>query len=282
MGESWWWIKSARQRVTGYIVCYEEKVRLIARLDIKGPKLIKGINLEGVRVVGDPHAYAKSYFHQGVDEILYMDSVATLYGRNSLAQLVRETTDDVFVPMTVGGGLRSLADVDEMMRAGADKVAINTAAVRRPELLREVSRRYGSQAMVLSVEAKRRRDGKGWEAYVDLGREKTDIDVIDWVQRAVDLGVGEVLVTSVDHEGMRAGFDVDLVRAITDVVEVPVIASGGMGKLEHASEVIDLGHADAVAMAHVLHYKQISLESLRRFLLDRGIEVSIHDVTPHL
>jgi len=260
----------------------KKKVRLIARLDIKGPKLIKGINLEGVRVVGDPHAYAKSYFHQGVDEILYMDSVATLYGRNSLAQLVRETTDDVFVPMTVGGGLRSLADVDEMMRAGADKVAINTAAVRRPELLREVSRRYGSQAMVLSVEAKRRRDGKGWEAYVDLGRVKTDIDVIDWVQRAVDLGVGEVLVTSVDHEGMRAGFDVDLVRAITDVVEVPVIASGGMGKLEHASEVIDLGHADAVAMAHVLHYKQISLESLRRFLLDRGIEVSIHDVTPHL
>jgi imidazole glycerol-phosphate synthase subunit HisF len=259
-----------------------KKVRLIARLDIKGPKLIKGINLEGVRVVGDPHEYAKNYFHQGIDEILYMDSVATLYGRNSLAGLVRETTEDVFVPMTVGGGLRSLADVDEMMRAGADKVAINTAAVRRPELLTEVSRRYGSQAMVLSLEAKRRPSGKGWEVYVDLGREKTDMDVIDWVQRAVDLGAGEVLVTSVDKEGMRAGFDVELVRAICDVVDVPVIASGGMGTLDHASTVIEQGGADAVAMAHVLHYKQVSLKDVRNHLLARGIEVSVHDVAAHL
>jgi imidazole glycerol-phosphate synthase subunit HisF len=259
-----------------------KKVRLIARLDIKGPKLIKGINLEGVRVVGDPHEYAKTYFHQGIDEILYMDSVATLYGRNSLAGLVRETTEDVFVPMTVGGGLRSLADVDEMMRAGADKVAINTAAVRRPALLTEVSRRYGSQAMVLSLEAKKRPSGKGWEVYVDLGREKTDIDVIDWVQQAVKLGAGEILVTSVDREGMRGGFDVELVRAVCDVVDVPVIASGGMGQLEHGSEVIEQGGADAVAMAHVLHYKQISLHELRGYLLDRGIEVSVHDVAPHL
>jgi cyclase len=259
-----------------------KKVRLIARLDIKGPKLIKGINLEGVRVVGDPHEYAKNYFHQGIDEILYMDSVATLYGRNSLAGLVRETTEDVFVPMTVGGGLRSLADVDEMMRAGADKVAINTAAVRRPELLTEVSRRYGAQAMVLSLEAKRRPSGKGWEVYVDLGREKTDMDVVDWVQRAVELGAGEVLVTSVDKEGMRAGFDVDLVRAVCDVVDVPVIASGGMGTLDHASAVIEQGGADAVAMAHVLHYKQVSLKDARSHLLARGIEVSVHDVAAHL
>jgi imidazole glycerol-phosphate synthase subunit HisF len=259
-----------------------KKVRLIARLDIKGPKLIKGINLEGVRVVGDPHEYAKAYFHQGIDEILYMDSVATLYGRNSLAGLVRETTEDVFVPMTVGGGLRSLADVDEMMRAGADKVAINTAAVRRPELLTEVSRRYGSQAMVLSLEAKKRPSGKGWEVYVDLGREKTDMDVIDWVQQAVKLGAGEILVTSVDREGMRAGFDVELVRAVCDVVDVPVIASGGMGQLAHASQLIEQGGADAVAMAHVLHYKQVSLHEMRGYLLDRGIEVSVHDVAPHL
>lgn len=260
----------------------KKKVRLIARLDIKGPKLIKGINLEGVRVVGDPHEFAKSYFHQGVDEILYMDSVATLYGRNSLAQLVRETTNDVFVPMTVGGGLRTLADVDEMMRAGADKVAINTAAIRRPEILREVARRYGSQAMVLSVEAKRRRDGNGWEAYVDLGREKTNVDVIEWVKQAVDLGVGEILVTSVDREGTRTGFDVELVRAVVDVADVPVIASGGMGKLDDAVDVIARGGADAVAVAHVLHYKQISLENMRQCLFDHDIEVSIHDVATHL
>jgi len=260
----------------------KKKVRLIARLDIKGPKLIKGVNLEGVRVVGDPHEFAKSYFHQGVDEILYMDSVATLYGRNSLAQLVRETTNDVFVPMTVGGGLRTLADVDEMMRAGADKVAINTAAIRRPEILREVARRYGSQAMVLSVEAKRRRDGNGWEAYVDLGREKTNVDVIEWVKQAVDLGVGEILVTSVDREGTRTGFDVELVRAVVDVADVPVIASGGMGKLDDAVDVIARGGADAVAVAHVLHYKQISLENMRQCLFDHDIEVSIHDVATHL
>jgi imidazole glycerol-phosphate synthase subunit HisF len=259
-----------------------QKVRLIARLDIKGPKLIKGINLEGVRVVGDPHEFAKAYFHQGIDEILYMDSVATLYGRNSLVDLVRETTEDVFVPMTVGGGLRSLADVDEMMRAGADKVAINTAAVHRPELLTEISRRYGAQAMVLSVEAKRRPSGKGWEVYVDLGREKTDMDVIDWVQQAVALGAGEILLTSVDREGMRGGYDVELVRAVCNVVDVPVIASGGMGQLEHASDVIEQGGADAVAMAHVLHYKQIPLVDMRNFLLGRGIEVSVHDLAPHL
>ena len=183
----------------------KKKGRLIARLDIKSPNLIKGINLEWVRVVGDPHEYATRYFHEGIDEILYMDCVASLYGRNNLTTLVRETADDVFVPMTVGGGLRSLADADEVMRAGADKVSINTAALRRPEILREVSRRYGAQAMVLSVEAKRRRGGGGWEVYVDNGREKTGLDVIEWVQQAVDLGVGEILVTSVDKGGMRGG-----------------------------------------------------------------------------
>lgn len=260
----------------------KKKVRLISRLDIKAPKLIKGINLEGVRVVGDPHEYASRYFREGIDEILYMDSVATLYGRNNLADLVRETADDVFVPMTVGGGLRGLADVDEVMRAGADKVSINTAAIRRPEILTEVARRYGSQAMVLSVEAKRRRGGDGWEAYVDNGREKTGLDVIEWVREAVRLGVGEILVTSVDKEGMREGFDVDLVRAITDVVEVPVIASGGMGRLEDAAAVIKEGGADAVAIAHVLHYKKIELQEIRNFLAGRGIEVTVHDDASHL
>lgn len=260
----------------------KKKVRLISRLDIKAPKLIKGINLEGVRVVGDPHEYASRYFREGVDEILYMDSVATLYGRNNLTGLVRETTDDVFVPMTVGGGLRSLANVDEVMRAGADKVSINTAAIRRPEILTEVARRYGSQAMVLSVEAKRRRGGDGWEAYVDNGREKTGLDVIEWVRQAVRLGVGEILVTSVDKEGMQEGFDIDLVRAITDVVEVPVIASGGMGRLEDAAAVIEEGGADAVAMAHVLHYKKIELQEIRNFLAGRGIEVTVHDDASHL
>jgi imidazole glycerol-phosphate synthase subunit HisF len=255
----------------------KKKVRLISRLDIKAPNLIKGINLEGVRVVGDPHEYAIRYFREGIDELLYMDSVATLYGRNNLISLVRETADNVFVPMTVGGGLRSLENVDEVMRAGADKVSINSAAIRRPAIITEVARRYGAQAMVLSVEAKKRGVDSGWEAYIDNGREKTGLDVIEWVKRAVLLGAGEILVTSVDKEGMRRGFDIDLMRAVTDVVDVPVIASGGMGKLEDASAVIVDGGADAVAMADVLHYNRIELKDVRNFLATIGVEVTPHD-----
>lgn len=260
----------------------KKKIRLIARLDIKAPNLIKGINLEGVRVVGNPRAYATQYFQEGVDEILYMDSVATLYGRNNLSELVRQTAEQVFVPMTVGGGLRQLADVDEMMRAGADKVSINTAAVRNPGFIREVSRRYGAQAMVLSVEAKRRKGSDGWEAYVDNGREKTGLDVLDWVKRAVGHGAGEILLTSVDNEGMRRGFDVELVRAVTDIVDVPVIASGGMGRLEDALSVVKHGGADAVAMAHVLHYKLLSLRQIRDFMNENGFEVIAHDDAAHM
>jgi cyclase len=254
-----------------------KRIRLIARLDIKAPNLIKGINLEGVRVVGDPHAFAARYYAEGIDEIIYMDAVASLYGRNSLAGLISATAEQVFVPMTVGGGLRSLADVDEVMRAGADKIAINTAAIKRPEILREIARRYGAQAVVLSVEAKRRPDGKSWEAYVDNGREKTGIDAVDWSKRAVDLGVGEILLTSVDHEGMAKGFDIPLTRAVTEAVGVPVIASGGMGRPEDALAAIVEGGADAVAMARVLHYKICPLGELRRFLIDRGIEVRAND-----
>jgi cyclase len=256
-----------------------KRVRLIARLDIKAPNLIKGINLEGVRVVGDPQEYARRYYEQGVDEILYMDSVATLYGRNNIADVVRRTAEHVFIPMTVGGGLRSLEDVDKMMRAGADKVSVNTAAIRRPDFVREVARRYGSQAMVLSIEAKRRRDGSGWEAYVDNGREKTGLDVLDWVRRAVDLGAGEILLTSVDREGMARGFDVELTAAVTRAVGVPVIASGGMGTPSHALEVIREGGADAVAMAYVLHYDACRLEAIREYLQANGVSISRHDDT---
>lgn len=254
-----------------------KKIRLIARLDIRAPNLIKGVNLEGVRVVGDPRAFATRYFQEGVDEILYMDSVATLYGRNNLAELVRQTAEQVFIPMTVGGGLRSLSDVDEMMRAGADKVSINTAAIKNPGLIQDVARRYGTQAMVLSVEAKRRARGGGWEVYVDNGREKTGLDVLDWVKQAVGNGAGEILLTSVDYEGTRCGFDVELVRAVTDIVDVPVIASGGMGCLEDALSVVKQGEADALAMAHVLHYKILGLQQIRDFMIENGFEVTAHD-----
>lgn len=245
-------------------------VRLIARLDIKSPNLIKGIHLEGLRKIGDPQQFAQAYYAAGADEIIYMDIVASLYNRYSLSDIVRRTAEQVFIPITVGGGLRSLADVEQALRSGADKVAINTAAVARPELITEVATRFGSQCMVLGIEAKRSGEGR-WEAYTDNGREHTGLDVVEWVRRAVDLGAGEILLTSVDQEGTRRGFDIALTRAVSDSVRVPVIASGGMGTIEHLTSVVRDGHADAVAMADVLHYKRLSMADIRKGAREAGI-----------
>ena len=247
--------------------------RLIARLDVKAPFLIKGINLEGVRKIGLPNDFAVRYYKEGIDEILYMDAVASLYDRNSLADVVQKTADDVFVPMAVGGGLRTLDDIHRMMRAGADKVAINTAAVKRPDFLTEIAEAYGSQATVLSVEAKRHPNEARWEAYVDNGREKTGLDVIDWVIRAEELGAGEILLTSVDQEGMQSGYDIELVRAVSLAVNIPIVASGGMGKPEHLSTVIKDGGASAVAIAHALHYGDYSISELKDHLIANDIQV---------
>jgi imidazole glycerol-phosphate synthase subunit HisF len=238
-------------------------VRLIARLDIKAPNLIKGVHLEGLRKIGDPQKHAQAYYADGADEIIYMDIVASLYNRNSLSDIVRRTAEQVFIPITVGGGLRSLEDVERALRSGADKVAINTAAVGRPELIGEVATRFGSQCMVLSIEAKRAGNGV-WEAYTDNGREHTGLGVVEWARRAVDLGAGEILLTSVDQEGTRKGFDVALTRAVSKAVQVPVIASGGMGSLDHLIEVVRDGCADAIAMADILHYKRLSLAEIRK------------------
>ncbi|UPJ51966.1 imidazole glycerol phosphate synthase subunit HisF [Bradyrhizobium sp. 200] len=236
-------------------------VRLIARLDIKGPNLIKGIHLEGLRVIGDPQQFARRYYEQGADELIYIDIVASLYGRNNLADIVRHAAHDVFVPMTVGGGIRSTDDVGDLLRAGADKVAINTAAVKRPELITEVSRRFGSQCMVLSIEAKSYGDGR-WEVYTDCGRERSGVDAVEWARRGVELGAGEILLTSIDKEGTRKGFDTALTRAITSAVSVPVIASGGYGEMRHLTEIAAAG-ADAIAFADALHYNRTTIPQLR-------------------
>ena len=249
-------------------------LRLIARLDIKGPNLIKGVRLEGLRVLGDPQEFAKRYYEEGADELLYMDTVASLYERNNLTDIVRRTAKDVFIPMTVGGGVRSVNDVQELLRAGADKVAINTAAVQRPALITEVAKRFGSQCMVLSIEAKRQAPGH-WEAYTDNGREHTGLDVVEWAKKGALLGAGEILLTSVDQEGTQKGFDVELVKAVAGAVEIPVIASGGMGTLEHLLEVAEEGHADAVAIAHVLHYKKLGLGEIREAVLKEGMTARI-------
>lgn len=253
-----------------------KKVRLIARLDVKGPNLIKGVHLEGLRVIGPPSDYAQLYYRQGADELIYMDIVASLYGRNSLGEIVERTARDVFIPLTVGGGIRSVDDATHLLRCGADKVAVNTAAVANPGLISDIARRFGSQCMVLSIEAKKV-SGDRWEVFTDNGRERTGLDVVAWVKQGVALGAGEVLLTSVDQEGTRKGFDVPLVRAVTQEVSVPVIASGGMGKPEDLIEVVERGEADAVAMADILHYRRATVGDVRRTAQAAGIEVRSYE-----
>jgi cyclase len=248
------------------------RTRLIARLDIKGPNLIKGIHLEGLRVIGSPNEHARRYYEQGADELIYMDCVASLYGRNSLGEIIRAAAQDVFIPMTVGGGIRSVEDATQILRCGADKVAINTAAVANPQLITDVARRFGSQCMVLSIETKQQGPDR-WEVYTDNGRERTGLDAIAWVKRGVALGAGEVLLTSVDREGTRKGFDVPLLKAVTQEVSVPVIASGGMGQPSHLIDVVRDGHADAVAMADILHYRRATVGDIRRAAQEAGIDV---------
>ena len=248
------------------------QIRLIARLDVKGPNLIKGVHLEGLRVIGAPNDFARRYYEQGADELIYIDCVASLYGRNSLGDIVQKAAQDVFIPMTVGGGVRTVDDATHLLRCGADKVAVNTGAVANPKLISDIAQRFGSQCMVLSVEAKRIGPDR-WEAYTDNGREDTGLDVVEWIKRGVALGAGEVLLTSVDQEGTRKGFDVALLRAVTGEVAVPVIASGGMGTMDHLLEVVQNGQADAVAMADLLHYGRATLADMRRAARAAGIPV---------
>jgi len=203
-------------------------VRIIPRLDIKGPNLVKGIHLEGLRVLGKPERFARYYYEQGADELLYMDVVASLYQRNSLLEIVSRTSREVFIPLTVGGGLRTLDDVRAVLRAGADKVSLNTAVIREPELIRQASRCFGSSTIVVSIEAIKKGDGS-YEAYTDNGRERTSIDAFKWALQAAELGAGEIIVTSVDREGTGKGFDLELTRRIAESVPIPVIACGGAG-----------------------------------------------------
>jgi cyclase len=245
--------------------------RLIARLDIKAPNLVKGIQLEGLRKIGDPNSFAKTYYEHGIDEIYYQDIVASLYERNSLVEIIEETTKDIFVPITVGGGIRTIDDVTKILNSGADKVSINTEAIKNPKIISEVAKRFGSQCMVLSVEAKQ--DGDHWEAYFDNGREHSNLDAVKWAKEGESRGAGEIVLTSVDREGTAKGFDLQLIKAVTDSVNVPVIASGGMGKLEDVDGVSREANADGIAMAHVLHYGQLTVPDIRQYCFDQNIPV---------
>lgn len=246
------------------------KFRLIARLDIRNEHLIKTVKLEGVRKLGDPAEYAKRYNDQGIDEILYLDVVASLYGRNSLHGLIEKTTRDVFCPVTAGGGVRSTDDVRALLMAGADKVCVNTAAVKRPELITEIANKFGSQCCVLQIDAKRK--GQGWEAWCEGGREPSGKDAIAWAQEAQERGAGEILLTSIDNEGTGRGLDGALLHACaTRSITVPVVASGGIGKPSDVMAAKVAGMA-GVSMAHALHLGQ-GLRAIRDYCSASGVNV---------
>lgn len=249
-----------------------KKIRLIARLDVKDENLVKGIQLEGLRKLGDPNAFARRYYEQGIDELLYIDIVASLYNRNNLSDIVRRTVDEVFIPVCVGGGLRSVEDVRHILAMGADKAAINTAAIKRPALITEVANAFGSQCMVLSIQAKRSRTWAGWEAYYDNGRAHSGYDVVEWAKRGEALGAGEILLTSVDCEGLQRGMDLELIRAVTTAVHIPVVCGGGVGCGEDVVEAANAG-ADAVACAAVLHYNKQTVPELKEEIRAGGVEV---------
>lgn len=227
-------------------------VRVIPRLDIKGPNLIKGIQFDGHRVLGTAEQFADYYYREGADELIYQDAVASLYRRNSLFDIIRRTAARIFVPLTVAGGIRTIDDVRDILRAGADKVAINSGAVENPQMLRDAAQAFGSQCIVSSIEAFRQKNGH-YEVWVDYGREATGIDVVEWVHRVIDLGVGEIMLTAINREGMGSGYDLELIERVAEISPVPVIACGGAGTLAHFSAAVNAG-ADAVAAASAFHY----------------------------
>lgn len=251
-----------------------ENVRVIPRLDIKGPNVVKGIHAEGLRVVGNPKELAYKYYQQGADEIMYMDIVASLYQRNLDFELLKSVSEGIFIPFTVGGGIRSIHDINNVLRAGADKVAINTFAIQHPEFLPKAVKKFGSQCIVLSIEAKKIGEGT-WEAYTDGGRERTYINAIDWAKKAIELGVGEIMITSIDKEGTKKGYDHDLIKAITAFSPIPVIAHGGAGEMETIYDLIENDIPDAVAASSIFHYSDYAISDLKNYLHKKNINIRI-------
>ena len=237
------------------------KLRLIARLDIKNDFVVKGINFEGLRKIGNPKDLALKYYKSGIDEIMYMDVVASLYERNTITKYIKEAAKNIFVPLTVGGGIRNLDDIKDVLNSGADKVAINSAAIKSPDLIKQASDEIGSQSIIISIEAKQI-DSDNWEAYYDCGREKSGLNVLNWAKTSQNLGAGELLITSIDHEGMRKGMDMKLLKKLRKFITIPIIFGGGAGSINDIKKTIP--EADAVALASVLHYNNLSIKNIRK------------------
>ena len=228
-------------------------IRIIPRLDIKGPNLVKGVHLEGLRVLGKPYDFAKYYYQNGADELMFMDVVASLYERNSLHRIISETSKKIFIPITVGGGIRSINDIKEILRVGADKVCLNTAVIKNPDLISKASRMFGSSTIVISIEAIKGNNGE-YFAYTDNGRDYTGINVMGWAKKVEDLGAGEIVITSVDNEGTGGGFDLELVNRLSKIVDIPIVAHGGAGKKLHFLELFENKFVDAAMASSILHY----------------------------
>lgn len=249
-------------------------IRVIARLDIKAPNLVKGVHLEGLRIMGNPAEFSRRYYGDGADEIIYQDIVASLYGRNNILDLVNSTASDIFMPMTVGGGIRSVDNARAALRAGGDKICINTAATKSPTLIRELADTFGSQCVVVCIETIRGSDNI-YRVFTDNGREGTGLEASAWAEQVEKMGAGEILLTSVDREGTFKGFDIELIKKITDRIKIPVIAHGGAGSPEDVVLAVRDGHADAVAVAGILHYSRFTIADIKRALADAGYEVRL-------
>lgn len=231
-------------------------IRIIPRLDIKGPNLVKGIHLEGLRVLGEPEKCAKYYYEQGADELLYQDVVASLYGRNSLDDLISKTAKSIFIPLTVGGGIRTISDIRRVLRAGADKITLNTAAINKPTLISSAANMFGSSTISISIEAGKQSNGE-YLAYTDNGREYTGKEVVSWAKEVESKGAGEIILTSIDNEGTGGGYDLELTKAVTDAVAIPVVAVGGAARCEDVAQAVLTARASAVGIASALHYEYI-------------------------
>ena len=248
--------------------------RIIPCLDVKDGRVVKGVRFVNLRDAGDPVEVAKKYSEEGADEITFLDITASHEKRKTMIDVVERTASEVFVPLTVGGGLRTVEDVRELLLAGADKVTINTAAITDPDFVRRASDRFGSQCIVVAIDA-RRKDGGGWEVFTHGGRNPTGIDAVGWAAKMEDFGAGEILLTSMDRDGTEDGYDLELTRAISETVGIPVIASGGAGRLEHLVEAVEAGRADAVLCASIFHYGKYSINEAKEFLSEKGVLVRL-------
>ncbi|MGD2171834.1 MAG: imidazole glycerol phosphate synthase cyclase subunit [Gammaproteobacteria bacterium] len=253
----------------------QQKPRIIARLDVKTENVVKGIRYEGLRVMGKPDELSTRYYEQGADELLYIDTVASLYGRNNLTDIVKQAASHIFIPLTVGGGIRTVEDAQALLRSGADKIVVNTAAVANPELITQLATVLGSQAVVVSLQVKKIDDDK-WEAYVDNGREKTGLDALEWAKRVESLGAGEVLVTSVDRDGTGQGFDQAFIARLVEAISIPTIAGGGARTPADVVDILKSTAASAVAVATMLHYNRATIGDIKAELTQAGISTARH------